>query len=85
MADRMELNEQDLDNVVGGAFKFYDMNGQGMCKVSDVSNPGKYYCNFGTGVYEFMQMRGQNPGLSADEYLQMALDRGILRTQPDNP
>lgn len=78
MANRVQLNEQELENVVGGAFKFYDMNGQGYCKVSDVSNPGKYKCNCGTGVYEFMKMRGENPGLSADEYLDMALAEGIL-------
>jgi len=79
---RVELNEQNLEDVVGGAFKFYDKDGYGRCKVSDVSQPGNYYCNPGTGAYEFMQMRGANPGLTADEYLQMALNRGILRTQP---
>ena len=78
MAERKQLNEQELDGVVGGAFKFYDMDGQGYCKVSDVSEPGKYRCRCGSGVYEFMEMRANNPGLSGDEYLEMALDEGIL-------
>ena len=78
MAERVQINEQELENVVGGAFRFYDQGNQGYCKVSDVSNPGKYKCTAGSGVYEFMKMRAENPGLSADDYLDMALDRGIL-------
>lgn len=82
MSDRIQLNEQEVDQIVGGAFKFYDKDGQGYCKVSDVETPGKYYCTAGTGVYEFMKMRAENPGLSGDEYLQMAINNGILKTEP---
>ena len=78
MSDRVQLDDMNLEEVVGGAFKFYDQDGQGYCKVSDVSSPGKYKCAAGTGVYAFMQMRAENPGLSGDEYLSMALAKGIL-------
>lgn len=78
MANRVPVNEQELDNIVGGAFKFYTLDNQGFCKVSDVANPGTYKCTAVTGVYTFMQMRSENPGLSGDEYLEMALNQGIL-------
>lgn len=78
MADkRIRLDDQNLDDIVGGAFKFYNQNGQGYCKVSDVTDPGKYLCRE-TGVYEFMQLRANNPGLSGDEYLALGLQQGIL-------
>lgn len=74
---RVELNEHDMEQVVGGAFQFYNEGNEGFCIVSDVSRPGEYHC-LTTGVYSFMQMRAENPGLSADEYLDMALEKGIL-------
>ncbi len=43
MTKRVELKEQDLENVVGGAFNFYyDANGAKRC---DVDNVGDYACS----------------------------------------
>ena len=77
MAKRVELNAQDLESVVGGAFKFYNIGDEGYCKVTEVQNAGTYRCKPGA-IHDFLDMRAETPGLSGDEYLQMALDQGIL-------
>lgn len=40
MANRVELNEMEMANVVGGAFSFYTKNGVDKCYVD---NYGSYY------------------------------------------
>ena len=43
MADRIQLNEQEMDDVVGGAYNFYyDAQGAKRC---DVDNVGDYRCD----------------------------------------
>ena len=74
---RVELNEQNLEDVVGGAFQFYNKDGQGYCRVTKTQGGGTFTCNEGA-VHDFIDMKSANPGHTAEEYLQMALDQGIL-------
>lgn len=75
MVDRMQLNEQELDNVVGGAFNFFtNSKGNPRCNVTG-------HGNFDTtpdGFFKYITMRNSNPGLSEDDYFQMALDQHII-------
>jgi len=75
MADRMQLNEEVLDEVVGGAFNFYtNSKGVPRCNVTG-------YGTFNTtadGFFQYINMRRDNPGLSEDEYFQLAMDSHII-------
>ena len=39
---------------------------------------GTFLCDEGA-IHTFLDMRAEAPGLTGEEYLQMALERGILR------
>ena len=71
MGNRMELNDEIIEQIVGGAFQFYN-NGT-RCKVQGK----KYSCN-SDGQFKLINMINANPGLTEAEYLDMALDEGIL-------
>jgi len=79
MAERVQLKDQDLEDVVGGAFVFYTSRdtGEQLCYVE------------GIGVYRptdsmskrnisIMCARLENNGKSQQELFQMAVDAGYL-------
>lgn len=73
---RVELNEQDMEEVVGGAFHFqYNSKGQYVCKVDGV---GVYYAQEGAkraiAIYD-----AQNPGQGDAALTQWAIANGYLR------
>ena len=75
MADRIELNGEELEEVVGGAFNFrYNSKGAYICKVDGV---GTYYAKESAkralAVYEI-----QNPGLSDAELVAWAVSQGYF-------
>ena len=85
MANRIELNENDIENVVGGAFIFYThkQTGEQLCYVE------------GIGVYKptsdkskrnisIMCAREENNGKSQQELLDMAIAAGYLNPNPIN-
>ena len=72
---RMELNEQDLEGIVGGAFNFwYNSKDEYVCKVDNV---GSFYAKEGAKraitLYD-----AHNPGLGDAALTQWALDNGWL-------
>ena len=78
--DRMQLNEENLDEVVGGKFTFYtDQSGNPRCKVTDF---GKFYTS-ADGFFKYITMRNASPNLTEAEYVQMAIDQGIIWTNPN--
>ncbi len=74
---REPINEMNLDDIVGGAFQFYESEGQGYCRVTKTEGGGTFTCDVGA-VHDFIDMKSANPGKTAAEYLQMAIDQGIL-------
>ena len=78
-SDRIQLNEENLDEVVGGKFVFYtDQNGNPRCKVTDI---GRFYTT-SDGFFKYITMKNEQPGLSDAEYVQIALSKGIIWNNP---
>ena len=77
---REMLNDEILENVVGGVFQFYK-NGT-RCKVQDQ----KFQCD-PSGQFQLITLINQNPDKTEAEMLQLALSVGILRpiTSSSNP
>ena len=69
---RIELNDDAIDQVVGGVFQFYK-NGT-RCKVQG----GKYQCE-ASAQFQIITLANQNPTLSEAELLELALSQGILK------
>ena len=72
---RVELNEQNLEDVVGGKFSFYtDDDGSMKCRVTG-------YGVFNTtadGFYKYIAVRKENPGLSEAEYYQLCMAQHVI-------
>ena len=73
MTKREKLNEQELDQVVGGVFQFFS-NGT-KCKVG-----GKVYNCLTTGQFQIITLMNNHPDAKEPELIQMAIDMGILWT-----
>lgn len=77
---RVELNEQDIDQVVGGAFHFYtnQKTGEKMCVVDGF---GLYKATAPTSVTDVITMCANNPTKTQQELLDMAVGNGYI-TKP---
>lgn len=73
MGTRIQMNEDTLDLVNGGAFNFYDLEGQGACYVDGV---GTFYCNDKAATWIVEQM--SKPGASASAIADEAVARGLF-------
>ena len=72
---REELNINEMEQVSGGKFTFYnDENGQAKC---DVTGYGTF-TTYPTGVFSYMTLRNNNPGLSEAEYVDLCKQAGII-------
>lgn len=75
---RVELNEEQLNDVVGGAFNYYtNSRGQSKCRVDDV---GTYYVS-STG-FENVVAYSSDITLTAQEIVDWALANGYFSTTP---
>ena len=77
MADRIQLNEQDLQEVVGGAFNFFNNvhTGEPMCYADGI---GMFKPTSENSKAQIIRMCAQNDGLSQQELVNMALANGYL-------
>ena len=79
MADRIQLNEQDLNDVVGGEFHYqYNRKGQFICKVDSM---GVYYAaeNAREKIHAYDVA---HPELNEQELTKWALGAGYLSYTP---
>ena len=74
MAERVQLNESDLDSVVGGAFNFYNRNGKTQCYVDGV---GTFYCSDSASAWIIEQVTGSSK-LSPSDVAAAALEKGLF-------
>ena len=65
------LNEQEIDQVVGGVFQFYKKGTK--CLVG-----GKSYNCSSLGQFQVINLINDNPNASESELLEMAIDQKIL-------
>lgn len=77
MAKRVELKENDLVNVAGGAWNYYDSDNNGTVDKCRIDGDKTYNCNAGS-KNNIIVMMVKNPGLSLQEYISMALDKGYI-------
>ena len=79
MANRIPLNENEIEQVVGGTFQFF--GGGTRCLVL-----GQVYTCSEMGQYQVIKLMNANPDRTEGEYLQMALNQGILQpyVKPEN-
>ena len=75
---RVELNEQNLENVVGGAFNYFQRNGQTICKVDGV---GAYYAS-PTAFGQIAAHAAADTSLTAQEVVDWAVANGYLSKNP---
>ena len=77
MADRMQLNENDLEDVVGGAFNFYTYKktGEYLCYVDGI---GTYKPTSSNSKNQIVKMCAQNPNLTQQELVDLAINNGYL-------
>lgn len=78
MADRMELNEKDLEQVIGGAFHYNTKpDGSMTCRVDNAPPPGTYNCTENAkrkiSLY-FMN----NPDATLNDAINYALQNGYF-------
>ncbi len=74
MKDRMQLDETQMEEIVGGKFTFFPDGGEMKCTVTG-------YGTFETsksGPVQYIMLRQANPGLSEDEYFQMCIAQHII-------
>ncbi|MBQ3762470.1 MAG: hypothetical protein II875_10745 [Clostridia bacterium] len=69
---REMLNDETLENVVGGVFQFY--KGGTRCKVQGQ----KFQCD-ASGQFQMITLINANPDKNEAELLQLALAAGILK------
>lgn len=77
MADRIQINEEDIEQVVGGAFNFFTSKKTGEMKCY-VDGIGTYTCPSSTAKDQLSVMCARNPGLSQQELLDRAIANGWL-------
>ena len=79
MAERIQLSEQDLEEVVGGAFIFFPAKGTGeqLCMVEGI---GVFRPTSSTSKrnISIMCARAENNGKSQEELFNMAVEAGFL-------
>lgn len=74
---RVEINEQDLNNVVGGAFNYIERNGQTICIVDGV---GAYYAS--SDAFGAIAAYSSDVTLTAQEVVDWAVANGYLSKNP---
>ena len=75
MAERIELNGQDLEAIAGGAFNFrYNSKGRYIC---DVDGIGVFYADE-TAKRKINIHDIQNPGMSEQDLVNWAKSEGLL-------
>lgn len=74
---RVELNDQDLEDVVGGAFNwYYDPNGIRSCFVDGV---GDFVCNAESrDRYTALKLQHKKDRWSAQQYVDVLVSEGLL-------
>ena len=72
--DRIQLNEEGLDGVVGGKFSFYTEDGKDKCTVTDHGT----FDTTSDGFMKYIMLRNANPGLREADYFQMCVDQHII-------
>lgn len=77
MAERIILNEQELDSVVGGAFHYIEKNGYRFCVVDNVGN---YFAS--ADAFGKISAYAADTTKSAQEVVNWALQNGYLSTSP---
>ena len=78
MADRMELNEEALEDVNGGKFSFYS-NSKGQPRVN-ITGIGVYACS-ADGFIQYINMKTANPDASEEELFNLLKDAGVITGQ----
>lgn len=75
MTDRMQLNDQELEDVVGGKFSFYtNSKGQPRVNITDI---GVYACS-SDGFFQYITYKRQNPNLNEAELFQLMYGAGVI-------
>jgi len=72
---RVELNEENLENVVGGAFRFrYDANGNFLCKVDGIG----IFNAKESAVFQINKYDIEHPELTPADLVAWAKSQGLL-------
>lgn len=72
MAKRVELNEMEVEKVVGGSFNFFTRNGNNLCYVDDMNCT--YYCT--ADAFQWVAEQTSDPSVSYEEVVELALAEG---------
>lgn len=75
--ERVEIKEQDLNNVVGGSFNYIERGGQTICVVDGI---GAYYAS--ANAFGKISAYASDVTLTAQEVVDWALANGYLSKTP---
>jgi len=77
---RIELNEEHLDEVVGGAFHYYTNSaGKFRCRVDNIDT---YYAK--SDAFGAISAYASDTSLTSQQIVDWAISNGYLSTQPIN-
>ena len=72
MKNRVQLNDQELENVVGGVFNFYTKGSESLCYVE---GSGTFLCSPDASAWIVQQMTS---GASTEDVVAKAIESGML-------
>ncbi len=72
MKNRVQLTDQDLDNVVGGAFNFYTKDTENRCYIDGM---GTYLCSPEASAWVVKQITS---GVPTADVLAQAVENGLF-------
>ena len=73
MAERVQLNDTELDQVAGGAFNFYSRDGKAQCYIDGV---GTFNCSDSASAWIISQIT--RPDVSPADIVDEAVKKGLL-------
>ena len=72
--DRIQLNDEQVEDIVGGNFNWVTMNGQILCKVDGV---GKYYAtDTAKNTFAWLKMEHRYDGWTDADYVNELVSKG---------
>ena len=75
MSKRVQLNEKEMEQIVGGAFNFYTKDGQQKCYVDGI---GTFYCS--SEAFSWVVERTAGCDDPSSVVVQEALDKKLFWT-----
>ena len=75
--NRIELNEQELESVIGGAFHYFQKNGYNLCYVDGI---GTFFAS--ANAFTQIAAHASDTSLTSQQIVDWAVEQGYLSNKP---